>query len=101
MDKPTVHCESTIAGDPGTDIEMWKFHTIRRVIMRVLEGNEAGVLIDVLPDKVQQIIADPQTRSNIGFIPWYTQIVQMDLETKGVIELVPEEDTQRVMLKSG
>ncbi len=100
MEQAKTLCESPIPGEPGTEIESWKFYVIRRIIMRVLEENEAGVSAEVLPDKVEQMIGDSQTKSNIGFVPWYTQVVKLDMEAKKQIEVTPEEDTQRIKLIS-
>ena len=100
MEKPKILCESPVEGEAGNEIDAWKYYAVRRVIMRVLEEREAGVLIDDLPVLVEQIIADPQTRSNIGFVPWYTLVVQHDLEAKKEIMAVPEEDTVRLKLKT-
>ena len=100
MEKPKIRCESPVEGEEGHEIESWKYYAIRRVIIRILEEQETGVLESDLPVLVEAIISDPQTRANIGFIPWYTLVVQHDLEAKKEIVTEPEEDTVRLKLKS-
>ena len=102
MEKPKIRCESPVEGEEGHEIESWKYYAIRRVIIRILEEQETGVLESDLPVLVEAIIGDPQTRANIGFIPWYTMVVQKDLEAKEEIVAVPEpdEDTVRLKLKN-
>lgn len=100
MEKPKIRCESPVQGEEAHEIDSWKYYAIRRVIMRILEEQEKGVLEGDLPVLVEAIIADPQTRSNIGFVPWYTLVVQKDLEAKKEILAEPEEDAVRLTLKN-
>ena len=100
MEKPKIRCESPGESEEAHEIDAWKYYAIRRVIIRILEEQETGVLESDLPVLVEAIIGDPQTRANIGFIPWYTMVVQKDLEVKGEIATEPEEDTVRLKLKN-
>jgi hypothetical protein len=71
------------------------YEAIRHAILQVVPRTVAGIAFKDLPRRVAALLP-ADARSQIGSIPWYTTVVKLDLEARGVIERVPGVLPQRV-----
>jgi hypothetical protein len=71
------------------------YEALRHAILEVVPHTAAGVAFKDLPRRVAALLP-AEARSQIGSIPWYTTVVKLDLEARGVIERVPGVLPQRV-----
>lgn len=71
------------------------YEAVRHAMLQVIPRTAAGVAFKDLPRRVAAVLP-ADTRKDIGSIPWYTTVVKLDLEARGLIERVPGILPQRV-----
>lgn len=90
-----VECRTPTPGKKPTNIDAWKFDTLRKAILRAVPKNKAGVLFSELPKLVKKQLTAGQARE-IGSLSWYTTTVKLELEVRGEIERVEGVAPQRL-----
>lgn len=90
-----VLCETPTPGKQGTRIDRWKYDLIKKVMLKVIPANNTGLAFQDLPDRIEDELS-PEERKRLGSIMWYTTTVKLDLETKGLIERLPNAKPQRL-----
>lgn len=75
-------------GKTGVNISKAKYNVIKASILQCLERKELTFtdLAKCVGDKLQGTFD--------GSIPWYTQVVKLDLEARGIIERTPKTKPQ-------
>ena len=81
--------------EPGSTIEAAKYHTMRAAILEALPYDDVGVELKDLPDLVRPHLPDTAYPRHVS-ITWYCVRVKLDLEARGLLEVVPDSRPQRV-----
>ncbi len=83
------------AGSAGFSVTSEKYLPVRNAILSAVPRGAAGLtfheLVALVGRKVpKELFPKP------GSVSWYTKVVQLDLEAKGLIERIPGEKPQRI-----
>ncbi len=82
-------------GSRGFPVTEVKYEPIRKAILASLPRSTKGITF-------KELVAQVATRvpkelfPKSGSVSWYTKVVQLDLEAKGIVERVPDVTPQRV-----
>jgi len=83
-------------GAGGTRIDKAKYDAVRKAILAVVPRRGKGALFKALPKAVaKRIPADLLPRK--GSASWYTTVVKLDLEARGLIRRVDGATPQRLL----
>ena len=86
-------------GSRGFAVTEEKYEPIRQAILASLPWNEKGMAFKELVAAVAARVPQ-ELYPKAGSVSWYTKVVQLDLEAKGMIERVPGVTPQRVRKQS-
>jgi|GEM_PF-1270367 hypothetical protein len=89
---PDVHCRSPNGKRPTKIIPRWKFDRIHELILAHVPATEEGMDFKELKAKVESDIADDEQK-RLGKISWLTETVTLELETRGDLTRVPDNNT--------
>jgi len=90
-----ILCKTPTLGKKPTRIEKWKYHAIRKAILRVLPRTGEGLLFMDLSGEVKKKLSK-DIRQKMGSVSWYTPTVKLALEVRGEIKRVPGSKPQRL-----
>ena len=93
-----ILCESPTPGAPPVRIEKWKYMLVRQAILSAVPDKEPGLPSYELPFRVKQFLSREDIIA-LGSVARYANAVQLDLEAKGEIEVVPESKPHRLIRK--
>ncbi len=82
-------------GKSGTRIDRQKYDTFKQALLKVIPQTEQGVAFKDLPKKVDRHIPKSM-KPQPGSVSWYTTVVKLDLEARGLIERVSNVRPQHV-----
>jgi hypothetical protein len=87
--------ENANKGSRGFAVTEEKYEPIRKAILASLPRSDKGIdfkeLVAAVAARVPQ-----ELYPKAGSVSWYTKVVQLDLEAKGIVERVPGVTPQRV-----
>ncbi|GAB4573173.1 MAG: hypothetical protein Kow0077_14760 [Anaerolineae bacterium] len=81
------------AGKQGVNIDRTKYAEVRRAILSAIRAN-GEIAFKTLSEEVGHRLG-PNFDGSVG---WYTTVVKLDLEARGLIERVPGRGPQRLRL---
>ncbi|MBN2007965.1 hypothetical protein JW960_01320 [candidate division KSB1 bacterium] len=90
-----VRCETPTPGKQPTNIDRWKYETVRQAIFDVLAAHSDNVLFQDLPHLVAAQLS-PEQITRLGSVSWYTTTVKLDMEVRGEITRIPNANPQRL-----
>lgn len=79
----------------GTGIDATKYHAVRTALLAATPKSERGVSFKELPDLIVERLPGGEIPGG-GSIMWYTTVVKLDLEARGLIERVKGASPQRI-----
>jgi hypothetical protein len=85
--------------NPGVDglrISQEKYDAVRKAILKAIPRGRTGLLFKDLPKAVAQCVP-AELFPKRGSASWYTTVVKLDLEARGVLRRVPGEVPQRLI----
>ncbi len=91
-----VICKTPTIGRHPKRIARWKYRLVHDAILAVVPQDGDGVLFANLADAVSQRL-DPEERTRLGSVGWYTTRVKLDMEVKGELQRVPGAKPQRLI----
>lgn len=91
-----VTCKTPTPGKKPTNIERWKYDTVRAAILNIVSDHKDGVLFKDLPQLVGQRLPD-NIKEKLGSVNWYTTTVKLDLEVREEIKRVAGSNPQRLI----
>ncbi len=99
--KEVATCLSPKEGRTPRRIHQWKYDVIRDAITEVISSSKVSpVPVDSLDEAVaDQLTLQGQAHEEIGTIKWFTMVVLGDMEVRGEVERVVENDAEFVKLK--
>ena len=74
-----------------------KYQAVRVAILTAVSENADGILFKDHADRVSQLLT-PQALDNLGSVGWYTTLVKLDLEARGLIKRVPGSKPQSLLM---
>lgn len=83
-----VVCENPDSTKQATRIDRWKYDLVRRAILKEASSSKKGVAFKELSGLVKKRLKKAELK-NLGSVTWYTVVVKLDLEAKGLIERIP------------
>ena len=72
-------------GKAGFVVTAEKYEPIKTAILKSLPGNSDGMTFSDLVANVKRKV-DPSLFPKKGSVSWYTKVVQLDLESKGLVQ---------------
>jgi hypothetical protein len=90
-----VQCLHPDPSKQAPRIELWKYEAVKEVILAALV-DQPGLNFK---DLTQQVAA--RLKVDVGSVNWYTTVVKLDLEARGVVERLAGSGTQRLQIKQG
>lgn len=91
----TIKTRNMNKGLGGTRINAETYEAVKKAILAAVPGNREGIRFKDLPKEVPRR-ADKSLFPKKGSASWYTTVVKLDLETRGVIERSPGAAPQRL-----
>lgn len=91
-----VVCKTPTIGRQPKRIARWKYVLVHDAILDVVPHEGDGLLFTSLADAVSQRL-DPDDRTRLGSVDWYTTRVKLDMEVKGELQRVPGAKPQRLV----
>lgn len=90
-----MRLRSVTPGGAGTLIDPEKYTIVRQAILTLLPADGDGVTWAALAEMIAPHLPDSLFR-HAGSVRWYTRAVELDLESEGLIESVPQSDPPRL-----
>ena len=84
-----------LGDEPGSTIDANKYASMREAILAALPYDDVGVDLKDLPDLVRPRLSRDAYPQHVS-ITWYCVRVKLDLEARGLVEVVPDSRPQRV-----
>lgn len=84
---PKVLCENPDPDKKPVRIARWKYDLVRQAILSVLHAAPEGVALGRLSGLVRAELMREEVK-RLGSVSWYTVVVKLDLEAKGLVERV-------------
>ncbi|MCO6435589.1 MAG: hypothetical protein J5J06_00700 [Phycisphaerae bacterium] len=97
--KETVLTLNVTPGASGTRIDREKYDRVREAILAVVPRSRDGVAFKSLPKLVAGQVPKALFPAK-GSASWYTTVVKLDLEARGLIERIPGKTPQHLRRKS-
>lgn len=86
-----------VTGANGVNISRQMYDEVKKAILHTLEKkNGDGVLAKDLPKEIAKQV--PKKLFADASVPWYTTVVKLDLEARGLIKRVPGSQPQMLQL---
>lgn len=82
-------------GSRGFKVTAEKYEPVRKAILASVPRSKSGVTFKDLVASVSERLPE-ELFPKKGSVPWYTKVVQLDLEADGRIERIPGAKPQRV-----
>jgi hypothetical protein len=93
--KATVQTRNVNPGVGGLRIDREKYEKVKAAILKVVPMNDAGIPFKDLPKAVARVLGEKLGPVR-GSVSWYTTVVKLDLEARGLIERIPASRPQRL-----
>jgi hypothetical protein len=93
--RKTIRTRNVNQGLGGTRVSAETYEAVRKAILAALPRNRQGILFKDLPREVVRR-ADKSLFPREGSASWYTTVVKLDLEARGLIERVLNAVPQRL-----
>ncbi len=93
--QPTIKTRNINKGVGGTRISKEKYEAVQKAILAAVPRLKDGILFKELPKEVAKRVPKPLFPKK-GSASWYTTVVKLDLEARGLIERIPGEVPQRL-----
>lgn len=90
-----IYTQTPTPGKKGTNIREDKYSAIYDAIIAAF-SHESEILFRDLPEKVEELLDGTFE----GSITWYTTTVKLDMESRGILERIPNARPQRLRLLS-
>lgn len=94
VDKTT--CRTPSPGKKPTRIDTWKFHAIRKSILKSVPKRGEGVEFMKLPALVKKQLTEKELKE-LGSVGWFTTTVKLELEVRGEICIIEGVSPQRLL----
>ena len=91
----TILTKNVNKGVGGTRVNKAKYEAFRKAILAVVPKSKTGMPFKNMPKLVAKKIPQEMLPTK-GSASWYTTVVKLDLEARGLIERIPGETPQRV-----
>lgn len=82
-------------GVGGTRCDASKYEAVRHALLKAVPESDEGIHSKDLPMAVKAHLPTGEIPGG-GNISWYTTVVKLDLEARGLIERIPDSKPQRV-----
>ena len=90
MKNESMSTVNVTAGTSGFRLTTEKYNCIRKVILSHLSSSQKGLKFTELVARIRREVGDKKDLfPKAGSVMWYTKVVRLDLEKRGLIERVP------------
>lgn len=90
-----IYAENPDPTKSGTGVDATKYRAVRTAMLAATPKSARGVSFKELPDLVVERLPGGEIPGG-GSIMWYTTVVKLDLEARGLIERVQGAGPQRI-----
>jgi hypothetical protein len=95
LEEPAMKTKSVKTGSGGFNVTSAKYEPVREAIMSALPRSKTGMTFNDLVASIESKLPK-ELFPKPGSVAWYTKVVQLDLEAKGLIERIPGAKPQRI-----
>jgi hypothetical protein len=93
--RKTIRTRNVNKGAAGMRVSAETYEAVKKAILAAVPRNRQGILFKDLPREVAKR-ADKSLFPKKGSASWYTTVVKLDLEARGLIERIPGSVPQRL-----
>ncbi len=93
--RDTIQTLNITPGANGLRVDRAKYEAVRKAVLRAVPGSRSGITFADLPGAVKRHLPGGRIPGG-GAIMWYSTVVKLDLEARGLIERIEGSRPQRL-----